>query len=261
MDADRSGRAMTDTAIDREIQAALAVDPSPEFVARVRTRIAAVPAGASSWLSWKLVVSGSLAALIVVTFVLMRPFEEPFNARPEPFDSPRGTLQSRPPSATTTATTQLRRADQPPPRLRRSAEASAKGGSAAGAKTLQFRFVLVQVRLFVLVLQLVEFLVGCAEFVLSVGICVGFLFGLLVNLGFEIVVVFVHASPGPFVVRLRQEPLHLRKKIGHDWLLRVACNARAQVSKMLLICLVTAAPPVGAQPATLCRSSRIQRMR
>jgi hypothetical protein len=30
---------MTGAAIDREIQAALAVDPSPEFLARVRTRI------------------------------------------------------------------------------------------------------------------------------------------------------------------------------------------------------------------------------
>ena len=65
MDAERSSRAMTDTAIDREIQAALAVDPSPQFVARVRTRIAAEPARATSWLSWKFVASGGMAALIV----------------------------------------------------------------------------------------------------------------------------------------------------------------------------------------------------
>ena len=75
MDAERSRRAMTDTAIDREIQAALAVDPSPQFVARVRTRIASEPARATSWLSWKLVASGAMAALIVIAFVLTRPGE------------------------------------------------------------------------------------------------------------------------------------------------------------------------------------------
>ena len=115
MDDERSGRAMTDTAIDREIQAALTVDPSPQFVARVRARIASEPARAASWLSWKLVASGAMAALIVIAFVLMRPGEQTFNARPEPVEGrARGTLQSRPRSATTTAaTTQPRRAETP----------------------------------------------------------------------------------------------------------------------------------------------------
>ena len=38
-----AGRPLTDSALDREIQAALAVHPSPEFLARVRQRVAAEP--------------------------------------------------------------------------------------------------------------------------------------------------------------------------------------------------------------------------
>ena len=73
MDAERSGGAMTDTAIDREVQAALAVDPSPEFLARVRTRIATEPAGDASWLSWKVVAAGALAVAILMAVVVSRP--------------------------------------------------------------------------------------------------------------------------------------------------------------------------------------------
>ena len=87
MDAERLGRTMTDTAIDREIQAALSVEPSPEFVARVRTRIATEPEAAAPWLSWKLVATGAVAALIVIAFV-MRLGEQSFNARPELSASP-----------------------------------------------------------------------------------------------------------------------------------------------------------------------------
>jgi len=77
MDAERSGGAVTDTAIDREIQAELAVDPSPQFIARVRTRIAAEPAGAAPWLSWKLVAAGALAAASVTAVVFSRPEDKP----------------------------------------------------------------------------------------------------------------------------------------------------------------------------------------
>jgi hypothetical protein len=153
MDADRHD-AVTDSAgaaIDREIQAALAVDPSPEFLARVRTRILTEPAGDASWLSWKLVASGAIAALIVIAVVVTRQGEYRPNARPEPFDSPlilspskdEPLAQDRPVvslnlvpskdeplaqdrSVEGRARTPAWRADQPPPRLRRSAEASAK---------------------------------------------------------------------------------------------------------------------------------------
>ena len=73
MDAARSGQAMTDTAIDREIQAALVVDPSPEFLARVRTRIATEPARATLWLSWNFVAAVALATAIVAAAVVSRP--------------------------------------------------------------------------------------------------------------------------------------------------------------------------------------------
>jgi hypothetical protein len=78
MDADRHD-ALTDSAcgvIDGEIRATLAVDPSPEFVARVRTRIASEPPRATSSLSWKFVAAGALAATIAIV-VVSRPEGKP----------------------------------------------------------------------------------------------------------------------------------------------------------------------------------------
>ena len=72
MDADRRDEALTGAALDRELREALAVDPSPEFVARVRTRIASEPARATSWLSWKFVAVGAMAALIAIAIVVSR---------------------------------------------------------------------------------------------------------------------------------------------------------------------------------------------
>ena len=74
MDAERAGRAMTDTAIDREIQAALAVDPSPEFLARVRTRIASEPVVSGFWSRrrWGIVLVGA-AVMIAFAVVMSRP--------------------------------------------------------------------------------------------------------------------------------------------------------------------------------------------
>ncbi|HEY1303101.1 MAG TPA: hypothetical protein VGF24_06110 [Vicinamibacterales bacterium] len=57
--------ALGDTALAREIEAALAVDPSPEFVARVRSRVAAEPSS-SAWRMWM----PALAAVAVVAVVL-----------------------------------------------------------------------------------------------------------------------------------------------------------------------------------------------
>ena len=76
MDAERSGRAMTGAAIDREIQAALAVDPSPEFLARVRTHIAAEPPGVTTWLPWTLVAAAVMAAIVAAVVVMSGPREE-----------------------------------------------------------------------------------------------------------------------------------------------------------------------------------------
>jgi hypothetical protein len=80
MDADRSGDQVTESGVDRELQAMLAVDPSPEFVARVRTRIAIELPPSASWLSWKLAIAGALAAAVTVAVTLPRPKAAP---RPE----------------------------------------------------------------------------------------------------------------------------------------------------------------------------------
>lgn len=55
---------LTDAALDREIDAALSIDPSPEFLARLRTQVAQIAPGrarlASSW-----VAAAALAAAVV----------------------------------------------------------------------------------------------------------------------------------------------------------------------------------------------------
>ena len=78
MDADRAREAMTDAGIDREMQALLAVDPSPEFAARVRARIAVEPPR-SPWLAWWPLVAAAAIAIAIVAGIL---------ARPRPIDAP-----------------------------------------------------------------------------------------------------------------------------------------------------------------------------
>jgi len=105
MDAERARRAMTGAAIDREIQEALAVDPSPEFLARVRTRIAAEPPRAATWLPWKLVAAAVMAAIVAAVVVMSRPQERTdgtataqgdIRLTPEvPVEQPRGLEPSR----------------------------------------------------------------------------------------------------------------------------------------------------------------------
>lgn len=105
MDAERSGRAMTGAPIDREIQAALAVDPSPEFLARVRTRIAAEPPGLTTWVPWTLVAAAVMAAIVAGVVVMSRPQEKTggtataqgdIRLTPEvPIEQPRGIERSR----------------------------------------------------------------------------------------------------------------------------------------------------------------------
>ena len=68
MDADDPREALTD-AVDRELRALVSVDPSPQFLARVRTRIADEPPPAAPWFSWKL--AGSIAAVAAAVVVVM----------------------------------------------------------------------------------------------------------------------------------------------------------------------------------------------
>ena len=59
-------------ALDRDIAAALAVDPSPEFVARVRSRVERTPAP-SSWrvLPHLSVVAGAVAVVLLIAITSM----------------------------------------------------------------------------------------------------------------------------------------------------------------------------------------------
>jgi hypothetical protein len=56
--------------IDEEIRGALDVDPSPEFLARVRTRLATEPAPSAWRWSWTIVAAGALAAAAIMAIVL-----------------------------------------------------------------------------------------------------------------------------------------------------------------------------------------------
>jgi hypothetical protein len=65
---------MTDAALERHIEQALAVDPSPEFVARVRTRIAEEPSPAARRFGWLFAsVATAAVAASVVALVMVRP--------------------------------------------------------------------------------------------------------------------------------------------------------------------------------------------
>jgi hypothetical protein len=62
---------LNDDALDRELERALAVDPSPEFVARVRTRIANEPARSPWRASWMFAL-GVVAMVMVTAIVVQR---------------------------------------------------------------------------------------------------------------------------------------------------------------------------------------------
>ena len=63
-----------DAALEREIERALAVDPSPEFLVRVRARIADAPAPASRGFGWLFAgVAAAAVAAAVVALVMLRP--------------------------------------------------------------------------------------------------------------------------------------------------------------------------------------------
>ena len=70
MDDDRSD-ALNDATLEREIETALAVDPSPEFLARVRLRIASEPVSSVWRIPW-VFAAGALAMLMVVAVLVWR---------------------------------------------------------------------------------------------------------------------------------------------------------------------------------------------
>ena len=78
MDGHRFPDSIADSTLEREIERALGVDPSPEFLARVRTRIANEPAPSRWPVSWRFfVTAGAAATLVVGVTVSMWPTSEP----------------------------------------------------------------------------------------------------------------------------------------------------------------------------------------
>jgi hypothetical protein len=72
-----------DTPLDREIEAMLAVEPSPDFVSRVRARIADTPP--PGWtmglnMGWTSLAAGSVVVAVFVAVVISKPHE---NVQPE----------------------------------------------------------------------------------------------------------------------------------------------------------------------------------
>jgi hypothetical protein len=70
---------MNDAALERDIERALAVDPSPEFLARVRTRIAEKPSPASRRFGWRfaVVATAAVAAAVVLAIFNGSPVRKP----------------------------------------------------------------------------------------------------------------------------------------------------------------------------------------
>ena len=65
---DGTGRSLSDDALDRELEAALDVEPSPEFLARVRTRLASEPSGVAWLPAFPLRACASAAGISAVAF-------------------------------------------------------------------------------------------------------------------------------------------------------------------------------------------------
>jgi hypothetical protein len=75
-------RQLTDAALDREIMALLASEPSPEFLARVRARVAEEPAPRTWRAAWMFAAAGAAAAVIVA--VIAWPSAEPAGSHSTP---------------------------------------------------------------------------------------------------------------------------------------------------------------------------------
>jgi hypothetical protein len=69
MDPGRTTNPLTDSALDHEIEKTLSVDPSREFLARVRLRVANEPMRGAWGFTWKLAGAGIAVTAIVVVAV------------------------------------------------------------------------------------------------------------------------------------------------------------------------------------------------
>jgi len=73
--------------LEREIESLLAVEPSPEFVARVRTRVAQEPEPGGWRLSWMLAVTS--AVVVVALAVMVWPSADPTPSNAPSLEPPR----------------------------------------------------------------------------------------------------------------------------------------------------------------------------
>jgi hypothetical protein len=84
MDDRRPDDAMSDAELEQDIERALAVQPSPEFLARVRAEIGAQPERMPWRIGWTWLAAGSAVAAITVAIVLSRPAAQQPGNVPEP---------------------------------------------------------------------------------------------------------------------------------------------------------------------------------
>jgi len=78
MDEERTDYTIGDKSLEREIENALHVDPSPEFLARVRARVATERRPIGPRLSWSVVgVAAAVAATVVMALVVTRSHRPP----------------------------------------------------------------------------------------------------------------------------------------------------------------------------------------
>jgi len=73
MDAERRGGEMSDAALDRDLRSMLAVDPPPEFAARVRARLASESDRSLWWRSTWTFAAGAVAIAAIVLVAIVAP--------------------------------------------------------------------------------------------------------------------------------------------------------------------------------------------
>jgi hypothetical protein len=117
MDGHRHIDSMTHGPLDSEIESMLAVEPSPEFVARVRVRVAREPEP-KGWRAWWLWAVPGVAAMVMAAVIAW-----PSRELPSPF--PRGAAPPAPQQSRPVETIAGRAAAASPPVRRRLATASA----------------------------------------------------------------------------------------------------------------------------------------
>jgi hypothetical protein len=78
--------AVTDESLDREMESLLAVEPSPDFLARVRARVAEEPLPRRWRTSWMFASAAAVAAAVVA--LLAWPASEQAPSRPAPVEPP-----------------------------------------------------------------------------------------------------------------------------------------------------------------------------